>query len=246
MTATMTKTTTAALRPASVTASPATMTTASFGTSWPPLLPLTAISANSSRAPEAARNSRIPRTQRHLSLPSSLPLPLLSPESSESLGSTGASAPSPEPSLRGSRRRSATLLNPPLASETPSSLPSDRTGNSRRELDRTASASISVHRLRSNSGLALHTNSAALRRYIDYNQDGSTRLPTTGEAHDEVLLQSNGEGSTPPGAPDGPSLFSHETVLAVLRDPEARHRLWDFARSQNSEENLDFLEKVSV
>ncbi|EFX05942.1 hypothetical protein CMQ_4011 [Grosmannia clavigera kw1407] len=254
MTKTKTTTTTTVPRPATAVASPTTRL-ASYGTAWPSALPLTAISFNSSRAPEPAKMSKALRKQRHQSLPSSLPLPLLSSESLESLKSAGTQLPSPSASVRTSRRRSATLLSQPAAPSMSKSRSAERTGHSRRELSRDNSVSISVHRLRSNSGLALHTNSAALRRYIDYNQDGSTRLPPTGEAQDDALLQSIGEGilngssrskrdRIPPGAPDGPGLFSREMVFAVLQDPEARRRLWDFARSQNNEENLDFLEKV--
>ncbi len=112
---------------------------------------------------------------------------------------------------------------------------------------------FSIHRLRSNSGLSLHTNSAALRRYTDYNADGSTRLPPTDELRD-----SNGQYGdalsdsrtiTSPGissTPTAPGPFSWETVRAVLDDPVARQRLWEYSRVHGGAENLEFLDRVGI
>ena len=122
---------------------------------------------------------------------------------------------------------------------------SDRGGRERGGDRRASNAedTLSIHRLRSNSGLSLHTNSAALRRYTDYNADGSTRLPTTdegfapdshhGEASDDVS-----------GTPTTPKLLSWEMVSAILDDPVARQRLIDYTRLYGGTENLDFLEQV--
>jgi phototropin len=112
-----------------------------------------------------------------------------------------------------------------------------------------------LHRLRSNSGLSLHTNEAALRQYIDYNQDGSARLSQFDpiEWHGDGFLQNaassvrgglghHGNGSATKLAL--PDFFSREVVQMVLHNPTTAHRLRQFAESKGSAENMAFLQQV--
>ncbi|ERT03256.1 hypothetical protein HMPREF1624_01562 [Sporothrix schenckii ATCC 58251] len=165
------------------------------------------------------------------------------------------------------RRRSSGPMSPTMSMSSVQSATSERgyERNSRgdrgrdrdgeqartRSIASSAEETLSIHRLRSNSGLALHTNSAALRRYTDYNADGSTRLPPTDERFDSDgrFGEETGDGGNrAPGAvagtPTTPKLLSWETVRAVLDDPVARQRLMEYTRSVGGAENLDFLEMV--
>ncbi len=110
-----------------------------------------------------------------------------------------------------------------------------------------------VNRLRSNSGLSLHTNNAALRQYTDYNADGSMRL----SQFDPVEWR---EAAVPP--PPGyrgsmgfhknasasrlgiPDFFGRDMADAVLADPTTSRRLLQFAQTRGGVENIEFLMKV--
>ncbi|CAK7211565.1 hypothetical protein SCUCBS95973_001158 [Sporothrix curviconia] len=154
------------------------------------------------------------------------------------------------------RRRSNGVMSPLVATSSANSTHSDRGGYGRsREREReqsiaSAEETLSLHRLRSNSGLSLHTNSAVLRRYTDYNADGSTRLSPTDERFDsdgrygEELYDSRNGSPGVSGTPTTPKLLSWEMVSAILDDPVARQRLMEYTRSYGGTENLDFLEKV--
>jgi len=116
-------------------------------------------------------------------------------------------------------------------------------------------------RLRSNSGLSLHTNSSALRRYTDYEQDGSLRLsqfdpvewrdtaspppplppPTSNRA--SMAFRGNNGSSPALGIPD---FFSREVVQMVLNNPTTAHRMWQFAQSRGGGENMEFLMAVRI
>ncbi|CAK7213102.1 hypothetical protein SBRCBS47491_001688 [Sporothrix bragantina] len=154
------------------------------------------------------------------------------------------------------RRRTNGVMSPSMTISSARSTHSDRGGHERsRGRDRdnsitSAEETLSLHRLRSNSGLSLHTNSAALRRYTDYNADGSTRLPPTDERFDsdgrygEELNDGRNGSPGVSGTPTTPKLLSWEMVSAILDDPMARQRLMEYTRSYGGAENLDFLEKV--
>ncbi|CAK7265066.1 hypothetical protein SEPCBS57363_001392 [Sporothrix epigloea] len=133
--------------------------------------------------------------------------------------------------------------------------PYSERGRFERSWDRAGSNSsaediLSLQRLRSNSGLSLHTNSSALRRYTDYNADGSTRLPPTDEHFNPdgqygVELDDS-QNSLPgiDGAPAAPKLLSWEMVEAVFNNPEARERLMEYTHMYGGTENLEFLQRV--
>ncbi|CAK7226369.1 hypothetical protein SEUCBS140593_006216 [Sporothrix eucalyptigena] len=150
------------------------------------------------------------------------------------------------------RRKTNGVMSPTMTISSARSTHSDHGGYERSRDRSIASAEemLSLHRLRSNSGLSLHTNSAALRRYTDYNADGSTRLPPTDERFDsdgrygEELNDGHNVSPGIAGTPTTPKLLSWEMVSALLDDPVARQRLMDYTRSYGGSENLDFLEKV--
>ena len=115
-----------------------------------------------------------------------------------------------------------------------------------------------AQRLRSNSGLSLHANEDALRRYTDYNPDGSSRSPL----FTPVNWQggSNGEKASRRfdrrslhidyGPPETtlpiPDYFSQEVFHMVLNNPSAAHRLLRYAQRKGCGENMAYLMKVSI
>ncbi|OAA66522.1 hypothetical protein SPI_01098 [Niveomyces insectorum RCEF 264] len=150
------------------------------------------------------------------------------------------------------RRRGSGIMSPPISANSARSIHSDR-GHDRTRTRNPGTGGdeiISVHRLRSNSGLSLHTNSAALRRYTDYNADGSSRLsPTDERVHAATRPERQAHDSKPvsPSA-DGPDdthtasgVFSRETMRAVLTDSAARQQLWEYTHSRAGAESLDDL-----
>jgi hypothetical protein len=113
-------------------------------------------------------------------------------------------------------------------------------------------------RLRSNSGLSLHTNEDALRQYIDYNPDGSPRTLQFGP----VLWHQDGMNRIDAVATDyrksmGLSdtsstaslsiqgFFGREVFQLVLNNPATSRRLWKFAQASGNGENVEYLMKVS-
>lgn len=114
-------------------------------------------------------------------------------------------------------------------------------------------------RLRSNSGLSLHTNEDALRRYTDYNSDGSPRTPT----FDSSVTWGSIDGVTvgpralprrqvpPPQQQPGqalpiPDFFSQKTFQALLANPSTRDRFVRFARRSGAGADIDFLLGVAT
>ncbi|KAH6685849.1 hypothetical protein F5X68DRAFT_209406 [Plectosphaerella plurivora] len=110
------------------------------------------------------------------------------------------------------------------------------------------------HRLRSNSGLSLHTNEDALRRYTDYNSDGSPRTPTFDNSVTWGSIDGVASGSrqTPrrpmPPPPQQteqalpiPDFFSQKVFQAVLANPSTRDRFVRFARKSGATADIDFL-----
>jgi phototropin len=115
-------------------------------------------------------------------------------------------------------------------------------------------------RLRSNSGLSLHTNEDALRQYTNYNPDGSPRTslfgPVAWQSHSGLEPAIEGPGAGLPASPksslpDGsagtlpiPDFFSREVFQMVLRNPTTSHLLCQFARNQGCGEAVEFLTQV--
>ncbi|KAL8369742.1 hypothetical protein RB595_000195 [Gaeumannomyces hyphopodioides] len=123
-----------------------------------------------------------------------------------------------------------------------------------------------ARRLRSNSGLSLHVNPAALRQYTDYGSDGT---PVRSEFAVEWGAIDSVSGSPPGGTPgsrmsvasmpplswrngvDGsaspslrPDIFGKDVVPMVLKNPEASDRLLRFAETRKSAEGMEFLTKL--
>jgi phototropin len=136
-----------------------------------------------------------------------------------------------------------TILSPP---PTPKSL-------------RPRPAMLSI-RLRSNSGLNMHTNQSALRQYTDYNSDGSIRSPAfspkmlspTGMGHiDSVsvgktpIAEFFSEISRPDGSPIA-NFFHPEVIQMALHNATTAQRLCRFAQTRNSGANMEFLLKVRI
>ncbi|KAH7353326.1 hypothetical protein B0T11DRAFT_116848 [Plectosphaerella cucumerina] len=111
-------------------------------------------------------------------------------------------------------------------------------------------------RLRSNSGLSLHTNEDALRRYTDYNSDGSPRTPTFDSSVTWGSIDGVASGSRqtprrtmPPPTPHQPEqaalpipdFFSQKVFQAVLANPSTRDRFVRFARRSGAAADIDFL-----
>lgn len=122
-----------------------------------------------------------------------------------------------------------------------------------------------LFRLRSNSGLSLHTNGSFLRQYTDYNQDGSSvrtshfePVDWRGDGLDSIAepspsagyrgsmgLLSNTSTTMLGSTASVPDFFSREVFKEVLNDPVTSHQLWEFAQSRGCGENMEFLMKAS-
>ncbi|KAL8362573.1 hypothetical protein RB601_008090 [Gaeumannomyces tritici] len=123
-----------------------------------------------------------------------------------------------------------------------------------------------ARRLRSNSGLSLHTNPAALRQYTDYGSDGT---PVRSEFAVEWGAIDSVSGSPPGSTPGsrmsvasmppltgrngadgsaspcpGPDIFGKEVMQMVLKNPEASDQLLQFAETRKSAEGMEFLMKL--
>ncbi|KLU87006.1 hypothetical protein MAPG_06012 [Magnaporthiopsis poae ATCC 64411] len=123
-----------------------------------------------------------------------------------------------------------------------------------------------ARRLRSNSGLSLHVNTAALRRYTDYNPDGTPvksefaiewgaidsifGSPTDGTPGSRTSVVSmpvmswrnDADGSASPSS--GPDILGMDVMQMVLKNPETSDRLLRFAQSRRSAECMEFLMKL--
>ncbi|KAK0643421.1 hypothetical protein B0T16DRAFT_512645 [Cercophora newfieldiana] len=111
-------------------------------------------------------------------------------------------------------------------------------------------------RLRSDSGLALHTNQAALRQYTDYTSNGSPRStgtrgrPLSYDAASTIDTISVGNGrslelkeSTRQNKPL-PNFFGPEAIKMAFSDPTTGQRLCQFAKSRHCAADVEFLIKV--
>ena len=112
-------------------------------------------------------------------------------------------------------------------------------------------------RLRSNSGLSLHTNQAAFRQYTDYERDGSLRspdLPVNLRSYPAFLQQNRPPTSSSlaevaeerdESVQDSNMDFFHKDVVRrVLHSPTMAQRLCKFAQSRYHDSSMDFLIKV--
>ncbi|KAM5363952.1 hypothetical protein ACJZ2D_011742 [Fusarium nematophilum] len=130
---------------------------------------------------------------------------------------------------------------------------------------RPKSAKFSSYRLRSNSGLSLHTNEDILRQYTDYYADGTPRVgggsmygngnggggQWTGERlrsidsiassqrSSMIFTDSDGSGDLPI-----PDLVGRDMFDLVMSDPAASGQLWKFAASRGVGQNVDYLMKI--
>lgn len=163
----------------------------------------------------------------------------------------------------GRRRSSANTLTSDSISTTlrcPSAASSTRSKIS--GSTRPKSAKFSSYRLRSNSGLSLHTNEDILRQYTDYYPDGSPRVGGVygggqwGGGGGERLKSINSipssqrssmaftEADTFVDLPV-PDFVGRDMFEMVMRDPAASSQLWKYAASRGVGQNVDYLIKVS-
>jgi len=111
-------------------------------------------------------------------------------------------------------------------------------------------------RLRSDSGLALYTNRAALRQYTDYNSNGSPRStdtrgrPLSYDAASNVDTNSLGRSldtrEPPQQSRPLPNFFGPEVIKMAFSNPTTGHRLYQFAKSRHCTADMEFLLKVNI
>lgn len=111
-------------------------------------------------------------------------------------------------------------------------------------------------RLRSDSGLSLHTNQPAFRHYTDYNQDGSRPVRpcrARGLSFDGFSSLEDFSLSRQPSkelkgfVSNGkvlPDFFEPAVFELVLSNPATGKRLRKFAETRHGESDIDFLLKV--
>ncbi|KAF4973909.1 hypothetical protein FZEAL_9135 [Fusarium zealandicum] len=124
---------------------------------------------------------------------------------------------------------------------------------------RPKSAKFSAYRLRSNSGLSLHTNEDILKQYTDYYPDGTPRMGLYGNGAGQwsgerlrsidsiassqrssvAFTDSDGSGDLPI-----PDLIGREMFDLVMNDPVASGQLWKYAASRGVGQNVDYLMKI--
>ncbi|KAK4169964.1 hypothetical protein QBC43DRAFT_39687 [Cladorrhinum sp. PSN259] len=126
----------------------------------------------------------------------------------------------------------------------------------------TASSSLPVQskgvhlRLRSDSGLSLHTNQSAFRQYTNYNSDGSLRSLSS-HTHKQSLSGSSSidnlrlaskqntlKKKTFPPPKALPDFFDPAVIKLAFANPTISQRLCRFAASTNSAADMHFLLKV--
>lgn len=119
----------------------------------------------------------------------------------------------------------------------------------------TKGAKFPAHRLRSNSGLAFHTNDDLLKRYTDYYPDGTPRISVGLDGTGSLGLGSETRRpSVTPSESDGfsliespiPSFLGRETFNVAMKNPETTNKLWTFAESQGCGHHIEFLAKVAA
>lgn len=112
-------------------------------------------------------------------------------------------------------------------------------------------------RLRSDSGLSLHTNQSAFRQYTDYNSDGSVRSrssPTRPHSLTESSSKDNfrmvskpfcsASKDIIPPPKNLPDFFDPAMIKLAFSNPTTGQRLCQFARTRNSAADMEFLLKV--
>ncbi|KAK3987563.1 hypothetical protein QBC44DRAFT_294744 [Cladorrhinum sp. PSN332] len=117
--------------------------------------------------------------------------------------------------------------------------------------------SKSAHlRLRSDSGLSLHTNQSAFRQYTDYNSDGSMRSRSShtrsqslngSSSSDNLRLASKQTSMIKEtfGLPKTlPDFFDQAVIKLAFANPTTSQRLCRFASGRNSAADMEFLLKV--
>ncbi|CAF3533522.1 unnamed protein product [Fusarium graminearum] len=127
---------------------------------------------------------------------------------------------------------------------------------------RPKSAKFSSYRLRSNSGLSLHTNEDILRQYTDYHPDGTPRagLYSNGGGQwsserlrsiDSVASSARSQRSSiaytesdSSGELPIPDLVGREMFDMVMADHAASGQLWKFAADRGVGQNVDYLMKI--
>ncbi|KAH6984693.1 hypothetical protein BKA56DRAFT_631048 [Ilyonectria sp. MPI-CAGE-AT-0026] len=121
---------------------------------------------------------------------------------------------------------------------------------------RPKSAKFSAYRLRSNSGLSLHTNEDLLRQYTDYHPDGSPRVAmfaanggerlrsidsiTTSSQRSSVTFTDSDTSADLPI----PDFVGRDMFDMVIKDPAASAQLWKFAASRGVGQNVEYLLKI--
>jgi PAS domain S-box-containing protein len=156
------------------------------------------------------------------------------------------------------RRRSIT----PSLSHNSDSLGGLQSPPLRSRSSRPKSAKFSSYRLRSNSGLSLHTNEDILRQYTDYHPDGTPRagLYSNGGGQwsaerlrsiDSVASSSRSQRSSiaytesdSSGELPIPDLVGREMFDMVMADHAASGQLWKFAADRGVGQNVDYLMKI--
>ncbi|KAK4465861.1 hypothetical protein QBC42DRAFT_217879 [Cladorrhinum samala] len=113
-------------------------------------------------------------------------------------------------------------------------------------------------RLRSDSGLSLHTNQSAFRQYTDYNSDGSwgsRYSPTRSHSLTKSCSTDNFRLVSKPFSNSAskdiiappktlPDFFDPAIIKLAFSNPATGQRLCQFARTRNSGADMEFLLKV--
>ncbi|KAK3323742.1 hypothetical protein B0T19DRAFT_212893 [Cercophora scortea] len=110
--------------------------------------------------------------------------------------------------------------------------------------------------LRSDSGLALHTNQSAFRQYTDYNSDGSLRSP----GHRKRPLSYDGISSIdtlslgnrsceesrdqPQPSQSIPDFFDRDVINMAFGNPTTEQKIYKFAQGRHCAGDVEFLSKV--
>ncbi|KAH6894557.1 hypothetical protein B0T10DRAFT_253964 [Thelonectria olida] len=157
------------------------------------------------------------------------------------------------------RRRSTTsTLSSSNAESIGSSLRGLTTSPSNRSKNGSArpkSAKFSAYRLRSNSGLSVHTNEDLLRQYTDYHPDGSPRVSmfnsggerlrsidsiTTSSQRSSITFTDSDTSADLPI----PDFVGRDMFDMVMKDDAASGQLWKFAASRGVGQNVEYLMKL--
>ncbi|KAK3379176.1 hypothetical protein B0T24DRAFT_589768 [Lasiosphaeria ovina] len=110
-------------------------------------------------------------------------------------------------------------------------------------------------RLRSDSGLSLHTNQSAFRQYTDYNPDGSTRSVAVSKrplsfdeaGHADNISLGSGSAHFRDHSPRGrsiPNFFDRDVIKLAFCNPTTGQRLCRFAQTRHCAADVEFLLKV--